>query len=226
MTQCTPACVEPEGSLITFLALFSSQDLQSVHPKWVDHRRIWPDVACSTHTVHASHDRARNIQLHSGFLHGRTKQQDQSINLIQSPASLHIVIMPDCAQCGAHDASRRCGKCRTTYYCNAECQRAGWPTHKTTCVEPAGEDNAGAALPTDEALELQCAKCGTDVGGQDDSTRVWCRRCRNAVYCSRECKEGDASTHADACEAVAKGITPPGLVACEHNRDAFLISCV
>lgn len=40
-----------------------------------------------------------------------------------------------CAKCGKH-ADLRCTRCKTTYYCSKECQKADWPTHKRSCVAP------------------------------------------------------------------------------------------
>ena len=30
---------------------------------------------------------------------------------------------------------KRCSKCREAWYCNAECQKTGWPEHKGRCKE-------------------------------------------------------------------------------------------
>ena len=39
-----------------------------------------------------------------------------------------------CASCSATNAPSRCGRCKTTKYCSAVCQKAHWPMHKKTCV--------------------------------------------------------------------------------------------
>ncbi|KDR70653.1 hypothetical protein GALMADRAFT_254688 [Galerina marginata CBS 339.88] len=40
-----------------------------------------------------------------------------------------------CANCGKRDPKLlRCGLCKTTLYCNGECQKKHWPTHKKTCA--------------------------------------------------------------------------------------------
>jgi len=50
-----------------------------------------------------------------------------------------------CAQQGCEKSGgKRCGTCKTAYYCSAECQIAHWPTHKNTCKAPA----ASAATAT------------------------------------------------------------------------------
>ncbi|KAG6827252.1 hypothetical protein H0H92_012613 [Tricholoma furcatifolium] len=40
-----------------------------------------------------------------------------------------------CDKCGAADIPlKNCAKCRVARYCTVECQRAAWPTHKSSCV--------------------------------------------------------------------------------------------
>lgn len=39
-----------------------------------------------------------------------------------------------CATCG-QTAQRRCSKCHVTDYCNRECQKSDWKTHKKNCAE-------------------------------------------------------------------------------------------
>jgi len=44
--------------------------------------------------------------------------------------------MESCAHCGTQGTSlKRCVRCMYTWYCGAECQKAGWKVHKkTTCI--------------------------------------------------------------------------------------------
>ena len=39
----------------------------------------------------------------------------------------------ECANCRKSTATKRCGRCRTTFYCNKVCQRADWPRHTDSC---------------------------------------------------------------------------------------------
>jgi len=32
--------------------------------------------------------------------------------------------------------TKSCGKCQTSYFCSAECQKSGWKKHKKTCKAP------------------------------------------------------------------------------------------
>ena len=41
-----------------------------------------------------------------------------------------------CARCYAvRQEMKRCGRCKKTIYCDAQCQRADWPSHKLVCSE-------------------------------------------------------------------------------------------
>lgn len=42
--------------------------------------------------------------------------------------------MASCALCTSRNGSlRKCSRCKTVYYCNRECQKLHWKTHKLTC---------------------------------------------------------------------------------------------
>jgi ankyrin repeat protein len=40
-----------------------------------------------------------------------------------------------CGGCGACASKKRCSRCLSTFYCNAECQTAHWSTHRRDCSE-------------------------------------------------------------------------------------------
>lgn len=42
-------------------------------------------------------------------------------------------IQPICNYCLTPNAEKKCGKCRSVYYCNADCCNAHWTDHKTYC---------------------------------------------------------------------------------------------
>jgi hypothetical protein len=39
-----------------------------------------------------------------------------------------------CLRTGAAADMRRCGGCKSVYYCSADCAKAAWPSHKTACA--------------------------------------------------------------------------------------------
>ena len=70
---------------------------------------------------------------------------------------------PVCAACGAESGTlSRCGRCRSVWYCSADCQRAHWKkTHKRECGKTAL--GAASSTPSAPAGELEdgseCAIC-------------------------------------------------------------------
>ena len=48
-------------------------------------------------------------------------------------AAAAVRVTGECEECGNGGACQRC-PCREAFYCNAECQRKDWPTHKEHCV--------------------------------------------------------------------------------------------
>jgi hypothetical protein len=40
-----------------------------------------------------------------------------------------------CAHCGNIGELTKCGRCKDTYYCGNECQKAAWLVHKHLCAE-------------------------------------------------------------------------------------------
>jgi isopenicillin N synthase-like dioxygenase len=37
--------------------------------------------------------------------------------------------------CKSGSSLKRCGRCKSVFFCSVECQRAGWPVHKLVCRE-------------------------------------------------------------------------------------------
>ena len=73
-----------------------------------------------------------------------------------------------CASCGAEEGPLvKCGKCLSTYYCNARCQREHWRAHRLSCSppEPKTESDYAVALPDSVASRLyQANAIGVDLG--------------------------------------------------------------
>jgi len=38
-----------------------------------------------------------------------------------------------CSECSKPNSIKKCSKCKFIKYCSTECQKNGWPTHKTIC---------------------------------------------------------------------------------------------
>jgi hypothetical protein len=82
-----------------------------------------------------------------------------------------------CAACHKRrtSAAKKCSRCMRTYYCDAACQKAHWPTHKHECkAQPSSDDDDGDEEDEDEedAGEDFVAKESATGGGGDDDGEV------------------------------------------------------
>jgi hypothetical protein len=51
-----------------------------------------------------------------------------------------------CSTCSGGPAKRRCSRCKAAYYCDRNCQRSDWKTHRSVC-EPAMQTYSAPATP-------------------------------------------------------------------------------
>ncbi|KAJ8603607.1 hypothetical protein CTAYLR_004833 [Chrysophaeum taylorii] len=63
--------------------------------------------------------------------------------------------MPSCEACYAENARQRCSKCKSSFFCDRGCQRAGWDIHKRVCT---GEPGLRAFVPIEAAVERALAQ--------------------------------------------------------------------
>ncbi|KAI9913616.1 hypothetical protein PsorP6_006174 [Peronosclerospora sorghi] len=59
-----------------------------------------------------------------------------------------------CHACGTPDAKNRCGGCRCAYFCDRNCQRQSWPSHRNKCLELSRLADKRTGLPSDS---IQCS---------------------------------------------------------------------
>ncbi|KAL4155404.1 hypothetical protein PRNP1_007514 [Phytophthora ramorum] len=44
-------------------------------------------------------------------------------------------VAKSCLSCGKSDAKNRCGGCRRVFFCDRDCQRLSWPSHRPECLQ-------------------------------------------------------------------------------------------
>lgn len=85
----------------------------------------------------------------------------------------------NCDSCGSL-ATLRCAKCQVVYYCNSECQRKAWSTHKKTCHDEylIKIDGDGQRVPaTEEDVKLY-------FRGQSKKATLWMKVLQGKVEIS------------------------------------------
>ncbi|KAF2825344.1 hypothetical protein CC86DRAFT_371049 [Ophiobolus disseminans] len=83
-----------------------------------------------------------------------------SLRPMASTESLNFAMnSKPCSTCSGGPAKRRCSRCKSAYYCDKNCQKTAWKTHRTVC-EPATQSYSSApatpnfsnpASPTNES---------------------------------------------------------------------------
>lgn len=92
-----------------------------------------------------------------------------------------------CIACDKRDCFSKCGKCKSVYFCNVECQKKAWSIHKQHC----GRD-----------LFTVCALCGVTLTSHDMGYE--CKKCP-LKYCSLDCCVKMTSEHDEMeCSDLAK----------------------
>eukprot|EP01084_Bolivina_argentea_P286676 491806_1 len=76
--------------------------------------------------------------------------------------------MSTCAFCHSSCGQLVCGRCGQSHYCNIECQRKDWKTHKNEC-KPSKKD---ITATKDEALDFDKHQNKTSVN-EEFMTFVW-----------------------------------------------------
>jgi MYND finger len=59
-----------------------------------------------------------------------------------------------CLACGREGAPSRCGGCKIAFFCNVECQREAWPSHKLQCTTTRTAPTPKAASSSDALNKL------------------------------------------------------------------------
>jgi len=44
--------------------------------------------------------------------------------------------LTSCQVCGRSENTKKCGRCRSVYYCGENCQKTDWRRHKSSCQQP------------------------------------------------------------------------------------------
>jgi len=83
-----------------------------------------------------THPRAATVLRNLATLATQTGRPRQAAALSERAAiAADVAEHQPCGQCGrmAVHRAKFCGRCKMVWYCNAECQRAAWPSHKPHC---------------------------------------------------------------------------------------------
>ena len=83
-----------------------------------------------------------------------------------------------CLTCNKHDATKRCSKCKSVYFCSEDCQKKAWRIHKKHC----GRD-----------LFVLCATCSIELENLGSDVKC-CDLCP-VKFCSKNCMDKIIAAH-------------------------------
>ena len=104
-----------------------------------------------------------------------------------------------CSSCGKKGPDLlKCSVCKSVWYCNVQCQKMDWKSHKQCCGKgreaQKGQDTGeGKSSSSCEACE-SCGKTGEKL--------LKCGTCISVRYCSAACQKGDWENHKIYCRVV------------------------
>jgi len=68
--------------------------------------------------------------------------------------------------------TKACARCKTSYFCSAECQKSAWKKHKKTCKAPTSPPTSEAELRVLHEGMLLLNRCIQEPGAGDGPTSV------------------------------------------------------
>ena len=89
-------------------------------------RELYPSLIPETGILEEYHSHKPKV--------GRPRLRSRTERLAEKNSKVPGVTLYKCRGCGKKESKMlRCSRCKSVYYCNTECQRAHWPSHKKIC---------------------------------------------------------------------------------------------
>ena len=91
---------------------------------------------------------------------------------------------------------QRCAACKTVWYCNVQCQKKAWKSHKKVCNKTKPETSSSDTGESSTLIKA-CNFCGkTQVQLQR------CAACQEVRYCGTQCQRRDWRSHRENCSII------------------------
>ena len=131
------------------------------------------------------------------------------------------LVQKKCGFCGKKRLDLfKCAACKAVWYCNVQCQKKAWKSHKDKCRKERSLDsvNRGEAHSSNsgQTKDKECALCG-----KTGIKLKKCGACMSVKYCSTVCQKTDWVNHEKVCGVIKvyPKIFPPASERCILNTD-------
>ena len=171
-----------------------------------NHHRLHSSSAAEAHQATSAH-----LQRPAHFLTRRTRAPDgAAVGARGAEGKRAPRENMSCAHCGKPGAVKGCSACKTTRYCDEDCQRAHWALHKGPCKETKRAAALASAAPPPPpqppagpfVLDLHCGHCGAELAYDVGNKR--CGACNRVGYCGKACQKAHWAVHKEACGAATR----------------------
>ena len=110
-----------------------------------------------------------------------------------------------CSCCGKKGLdSLKCSVCKSVWYCNVQCQKKDWKSHKQCCGKSGeaengqdtgeGQSSSLTLSTTEDLVSKVCSSCG-----KKGSDLIKCSVCKSVWYCNVQCQKKDWKSHKQCC---------------------------
>ena len=112
------------------------------------------------------------------------------------------LVQKKCSFCGKKRPDLlKCAACKSVWYCNVQCQKKAWKSHKDKCRKERSLDsvNRGEAHSSNsgQTKDKECALCG-----KTGIKLKKCGACMSVKYCSTVCQKTDWVNHEKVCDVI------------------------
>ena len=88
---------------------------------------------------------------------------------------------------------QRCAACKTVRYCDVQCQKKAWKSHKKVCSKPKPEKSSPETGESSKACDF-CGKTPVELQR--------CAACQEVRYCDKLCQKRDWKSHRENCTII------------------------
>ena len=112
------------------------------------------------------------------------------------------LVQKKCSFCGKKRLDLlKCAACKSVWYCNVQCQKKAWKSHKDKCRKERSHESVrreeACGSNSGQTKDKECALCG-----ETGIKLKKCGACMSVKYCSTVCQKTDWVNHEKVCGVI------------------------